>query len=187
MVDSKKLGSDSWLSFSFWLVVATFLTFLIHELSHYFAGVALGFDMWVNLNGAGPIGDIRPNQSQQTIITMAGPIVTVIQASVAAIFIQSRKHLWGYSFVVSALLMRIFAFATSMAIYPNDEARVALSYGWPNWSIHAIIVSALLAATILAARKAKVGILLNLLAFFLVSASMAAIVLGSQAYPVKFG
>ncbi|NRA29464.1 MAG: hypothetical protein HRU11_04305 [Parvularculaceae bacterium] len=187
MRSDDKLGLGGWFGFAGWTVVATILSFLIHELGHYTAGVILGFDMWFNLNSAGNYNEIPPNEFQQTIITMAGPVVTVIQGFIAAALVRSRQSLWLFSFVAATFWQRTFAFATTMAISPNDEGRIALMYDLPLWAIHSVTSGLLLVILVWASMKARAGLLTQLVTWFAVTVGVTIVVLGTQAFPMKFG
>lgn len=176
-----------WCQFAGVLTMSTVASFLIHEQGHYLMGTALGFDMWFNLNSAGTLDEPGPTAFQQTFITMAGPAITIVQALIASLLIKHRAHLWIYAFVITAFWQRTYAFATSMAISHNDEARIAVMYELPVWSIHSVTSGILLFFAIWAARKAKAGVIANLISYLVITLGMLAVVLGTQTFPYRFG
>lgn len=182
-----KRSIKEWISFAILLPFITFASFLVHELAHYATGEALGYDSWFNLNYAGFNTEARPSAFEQSLITLAGPAVTVLQAVIAALLIRSRTQLWLYGIVVAAFYMRATAFAISMMVYPNDEARISMLMGLPIWVLPSIVVASLLGLTIWAAYKVRAGLIANIIAYITCSATVAAIVLGSQAFPIRLG
>ncbi len=182
-----KRTAGEWIGFAILVPLITFGSFLIHELAHYLTGEGLGYDSWFNLNYAGFNTEARPSPVEQSLITLAGPAITLLQAIVAAMLIRSRHQLWLYAIVVVALYQRATAFGISMMVYPNDEARISMLWGLPIWLLPLIFVSALLALTVWAAFKARAGLIANVIAYITCSAATAAVVLGSQAFPIRLG
>lgn len=182
-----KRTAGEWIGFALLVPIVTILSFVFHELAHYFAGEVQGLDMWFNLNFAGYQAGVQPTPTQITIVTMAGPVFTIAQAIVAAVLIRSRAYLWLYSVVIVALYQRAVAFGISMVNYPNDEARISVMYGWSIWFLPSIVVGLLLLVTVWAAFKARAGLRANIIAYVMCSAATAAVVFGNDAFPVRLG
>ena len=120
-------------------IVAVFVTFGLHEASHWLAGVLLGYDMTMSLNGAYPIGiDHYDEYWHGTVISAAGPLCTILQATVI-FFIMRRKRLpLLFPFLFAPLVMRIAATVVSFR-NPNDEARVSSDLGLTMWVLPGIV------------------------------------------------
>ncbi|MEM7454545.1 MAG: hypothetical protein AAF456_09375 [Planctomycetota bacterium] len=172
-------GTDYWiLAASF--VPAAALTWTIHELAHYFAGMLLGYDMWVSINQAGPVNGSFDSDTHSVIVAMAGPVITWLQGIVAYVVVRWSRELWTYSFIFLTFWMRSVAMIISFIAHPNDEAKASLLMNLPMWVLPAISTCLLLVFTFLAARELKAGWRENLIAFVASSVATAAIVFADQ-------
>lgn len=166
--------------FYFMLVIAAVVTFAVHEVAHWIAGVALGHDMVIKLNGvAGAPGVVLPARDA-FIVTAAGPVVTVLQALVAFALVRSRGVLLAYPFLFAAWFMR-FAAAFVSLFHPNDEARMSLQLGLGQWLLPIVTVLLLLLLTWSGARRLRLGWTTNTASYVLCSLLFAAIVFGDAA------
>lgn len=79
------------------------LTYLAHEFGHWAGGEAVGVDMWMSLNKAGPVASSVPGEFEALIIAASGPVVTLIIAILAYIMAATRRsffRLWHPLFPV---------------------------------------------------------------------------------------
>lgn len=60
-------------------------------------------------------------------------------------------------------------------------------YDLPVWSIHSITSGLILIATIWATTKVRGGFITNLISYVFVTLGVAIVVLGTQAFPMRFG
>jgi hypothetical protein len=151
------------------------LTFLVHEAAHWFAGVALGYDMRVSLNGAtfdGRFGSAR----DALVVSAAGPLATFAQAVLAAWLVASRGWLPAYTFLFVACCMRLAAAFVSI-VHPNDEASMSAALGLGVWTLPIAVVSALLAMTWTASRRLRLHWTTNLASSFVCGLAFATVVL----------
>ena len=162
------------------LVIAAVITFAVHEAAHWAAGVALGHDMVISLNGVAGGPGVELPVRDAFIVTAAGPAVTVLQALVAFALIRSRGALLAYPFLFAAWFMR-FAAAFVSVSHPNDEASMSLQLGWGQWLLPITTVLALLVLTWLGARRLRLGWTTNTTSYVLCSLLFAAIVFGDAA------
>lgn len=164
---------------AFWLSVpfAAAFTWGVHELMHYVAGVALGYEMWMSMNQAGPVEGKYAATWHAIVVSMAGPFVTYLQAGVAFWLIRTRELAVAYPFLFLAWFTRTLAFVVGFK-NPNDEMRTSIDLGLPAWALPAVVVTALLALTVLGSRALRFGWRTNLGLYIFVSVITAAIVFG---------
>lgn len=117
-------------------------TFFVHELAHWIAGVALGYEMLATPNhvwSKSPIGTL-----DGALISSAGPLITIAQALVGFLLVAKRGSKIGFALLYMAFFMR--AVAAGISIFnPNDEARVSQMLGLGTWTIPLIVVISLFA------------------------------------------
>jgi hypothetical protein len=107
-------------------LIAVFLSFFFHESAHYITGKLLGYDMWMNLNAVGLVeGQTYDKEWHEQLVSISGPIFTIIQAIVFFYIIKKTKNLSWYPFLFITALIRLFATVISATKMANDEARVS--------------------------------------------------------------
>lgn len=161
------------------LLLAVLFSFVAHELAHWGAGEALGLDMTMSLNRAYVAGGAA-SPRDALIIGLAGPIFTIVQALVAAVFLW-RGAVLAYAFVFAAFMMRLSATFVSFAL-PNDEMRASVALGLGAWTLPALVTLGLLALTIAASRRLGIGWRTNLLSYMVTSLATAAIVFSDRLF-----
>ncbi|WP_420643522.1 hypothetical protein [Candidatus Leptofilum sp.] len=182
----KKHGNvGSWRKNDYWtlaafFILATILTWGIHEFAHWLTGRILGYDMWITFNQVGLVQGEYSSVWHQSLVAMAGPIVTWLQAVVVLLFIRQSGKLWPYSFLFLAFWMRTVAMLISFLSNPNDEAKVSLLLGLPMWVLPAISVIFLLVLTVMGSRALKVGWKGNLVSYVMASLMTAVVVFSDQ-------
>ena len=162
---------------SFWLSVplAAAITWGIHEFAHFQMGRWLGYEMWLSINHAGPVGGTYASTSDAIWIAMAGPFVTYLQAAVALVLVRWRRALLAYPYLFLAWFTRTLAFAVSFA-NPNDEARTSLDLGLPMWALPTIVVVVLFVMTVAGSRALRLRFRTNALLYAVASLVTTAIV-----------
>lgn len=149
------------------------VTFLLHEGGHWVAGEWLGHDMALSLNRAVPLDS--PTQTHLLIITAAGIAVTLIEGLIGLLLVRVNAAI-GYAIAFFAFFMRLMAFGITVAVNPNDEARIGTVLGVGPYVPHIVVVLALLGVVVLAARRARAGWMANILAWVVCSITVTAIV-----------
>ncbi len=172
-------GKDYALLF-FALFPAAAVTWGIHEAAHYFMGRALGYDMWITFNQAGLVEGDYDSLLHRNLVSVAGPVVTALQAVLAWWFIRKSNALWAYSLVFLAFWTRALAMVISLMGDANDEARISLSLGLPIWVLPSISVAFMLVFTVLSSRSLRAGWKGNLVAYFGASIVTTLIVYSDQ-------
>jgi hypothetical protein len=161
------------LRFYLWLVVAGLITFVIHEGAHWLMGTGLGYEMSYGLNGSTP--STPASVLHHTLISAAGPLITILQAIIAFVIVRSRGSLLAYAFLFIAAFMRAVAMGLSL-ILPNDEARISTTLGLGMWTLPAVVAVGLIALTVVASRRLRLSWKTNVAAYLGTSLTVSAIV-----------
>jgi hypothetical protein len=171
---SKKM---TWVAYALMFIPAALLTWLPHEFAHWQMGEALGYDMWMSLNGGGlEGGGAYDSALDRSLVDAAGPLITYILAIAALALIRTTRSLLLYPFLFLQFYMRAVALGISVVSQPNDEARISLELGLPLWLLPGIAVTLLLALTVIGSRTVKAGWTGNVIAYVMASLLSAAIV-----------
>ncbi len=148
-------------------------TFVIHEGAHWGAGTILGHQMSYGLNGSVP--SAATSAGDHALISIAGPLVTILQALIALYLVRTRRSLAAFAVLYAAAFMRVVAQGLSF-ILPNDEARVSDWLGIGFWTLPIVTASALVACTIWASRRLGASWRFNALAYLVASLTVSVIV-----------
>lgn len=179
--------SRSWQTRDYWqlaagFILAAILTWGIHEGAHWMMGNVLGYDMWITFNQVGLVQGEYQSDFHQILVSLAGPIITWLQAIGALLLIRRSGNLWIYSFLFLAFWMRAMAMGISFLANPNDEARVSLLLGLPMWVLPAISVIFLLVLTYQGSKLLNVGWKGNVVSYVMASLMSATIVFADQLF-----
>jgi hypothetical protein len=149
------------------MIVATFLTFFFHEMSHWVSYELLGYDAGFTLNGAS-IKDpsIELSKTQRIITSGSGPVFTIIQGIVFYFILIKYKNIMLYPFLFLPFIMRLGA-TWANRFQPNDEGRISLDLGLNLYTISTIVVIFLLFLVFKVSKKNKIPIVLNALTFII--------------------
>ena len=166
-----------WAAYALMFIPAALVTWLLHEFAHWQMGEALGYDMWMSLNGGGlEGGGAYDSALDRSLVDAAGPLITYILAIAALALIRTTGSLLLYPFLFLQFYMRAVALGISLMSKPNDEARISLELGLPLWLLPGIAVTLLLALTVIGSRTVKAGWTGNVIAYVMASLLSAAIV-----------
>tara|TARA_R110000787_G_scaffold236620_1_gene343156 strand:+ start:59 stop:595 length:537 start_codon:yes stop_codon:yes gene_type:complete len=155
------------------LFVIALLTFALHEGAHWLAGITLGHDMVVSLNGSHATTPIPALDGM--LISAAGPVVTLAQGVLGLILVRMFNSLAAYGFLFFAAFMRLMAAGVSM-MNPNDEARISLYFGLGPWTLPLLMVAVLGIMTVIGSRHLRLSWQTNVLAWLTSSVAVSAIV-----------
>ena len=123
-----------WAAYALMCIPAALVTWLLHEFAHWQMGEALGYDMWMSLNGGGLVGEGSYDSAlDRSLVNAAGPLLTYILAISALALIRTTRSLLLYPFLFLQFYMRAVALGISVLSQPNDEARISLELGLPLW------------------------------------------------------
>ncbi|ADL01647.1 hypothetical protein [Brevundimonas subvibrioides] len=160
-------------------------TFAVHEAAHGLMALGLGYDVFIRVNSAGPASGSYSSGLHRDLVDAAGPAMTLLQG-LFGLWLGSRgTAMIGFATVLAAFLMRLLAAGISV-INPNDEARLGLSWGIGQWTVHAAVVGCLLILTVLAVRRARpsTGPIITLV--LAMQVGIAAVVLGERYLPTLY-
>ena len=164
-------------------LIAVFLTFVFHELAHYLTGTLLGYDMQMTLNSVNLIeGQQYEADWQKQLVSISGPIFTIIQAIIFYRILKKNKTLMLYPFLIVTAIMRFMATVISMLSGANDEARVSEWLGIGKMTLPIIVTLFLIFLCIKATQKLKIHWLVNVVTFFIISIGITALVYIDQFY-----
>jgi len=165
------------------VIIATLVTYILHEGAHWAVGEALGYDMWMKINSVGLARGEYSAVWHGQLVGAAGPLMTVMQGLVAFVLVRKQKTINAFVFLFTAFMMRFVAMLISLK-NPNDEAGVSEWLGLGTWTLHIIVVALLLFLTLRGGKVLKLGWRSYGIAYVLVSITTAAIVLGEPHLPV---
>ena len=168
------------------LIVATFLTFFFHEMSHWIAYELLGYDAGFTLNGASvKDSNITLSKTERMITSAAGPVFTVIQAIVFYVILQKRKTIMLYPFLFIPFIMRLGA-GWANRFQPNDEGRISQDLGLNLYSISAIVVAFLLVLVFKISRKNQYSLGTNIITFVISAILLFGLAYLDSKYKIRF-
>lgn len=148
------------------LLVAVFMSTVLHELAHWIVGEMLGNKMTATLNGTNPVSNHLQNEWNRNYITTAGPLFTVLQAVLFYFLVIKYTKIEFYPFLFFPFFMR-FAAGLANFLSPNDEGRLGLSWGVGLLTVSAIVCCFLLILIFKASKKLKISLKFNIYNFFL--------------------
>ena len=123
------------------MIIATFLTFFFHEMSHWIAYELLGYDAGFTLNGASvKDASVTLTKTHRIITSASGPVFTILQGIVFYIILKKRNNIMLYPFLFLPFAMRLGA-AWANRFQPNDEGRISLDLGLNLYVISTIVVA----------------------------------------------
>ena len=122
--------------------VAVFLSFVLHELTHFFTGEYLGNKMAMTLNSGYPVSGFYLEEWQYTVVSAAGPLFTILQALIFYFLLKKKNNYYLYPWLLIPFFMRFSAMVLSFS-NPNDEARISQSLELGKFTLP-LIVSLLL-------------------------------------------
>jgi len=123
-------------------IVAVFFSWILHELAHWLVGEYLGYKMAMTLNGCYPTEGFYRADWHYQVISAAGPVFTIIEATVVYFIMMGSARAILYPILFTCFYMRLFAAVISV-LNPNDEARISRALGIGMFTLP-LVVSAFL-------------------------------------------
>lgn len=168
------------------IIVATFLTFFLHEFCHWLAYQFLGYDAGFSLNAAGlKDKEISLSKTERIITAAAGPVFTLLQAIVFYFILKKHKNILLYPFLFVPFVMRLGALWANQ-FKPNDEGRISLDLGLNLYTISTVVVIFLLILLIKISRKNSYSFLFNFITYMLIGIAMFGLVFLDAKYKITF-
>ncbi|RAU82460.1 hypothetical protein [Pontibacter arcticus] len=123
-------------------ILAVAFTWLLHEFSHWLTGELLGNNMAMTLNSSYPLAGKYGAASHANLVSIAGPLVTLLQAVIIYYLLKSGKAFLLFPFLLTCLYMRVMAAGLNF-INLNDEGRVSQSLQLGTFTLP-LLISAIL-------------------------------------------
>lgn len=135
-----QLKGQTKISFTYVLVTlaAVIVTWLIHEFAHWSTGELLGNEMVMTLNTSYPKAGRYLKDWHATIISAAGPIITLIQAIIFYFLLRKDGDKLLFPFLLTCLYMRSIAGMMNF-INLNDEGRISRDLGLGSFTLPVVI------------------------------------------------
>jgi hypothetical protein len=165
-------------------LVAVIFTWILHEFSHWTAGELLGNDMVMTLNGCYPKSGQYLENRHATIVSAAGPIVTLIQAIVFYFLLKVKSEKLLFPFLLTCLYMRFLAGVMNF-INPNDEGRISTDLGLGLFTLSILMVGVLFYLTYAASKAKGFRVKFVVSTILLIMLFSSVIILSDQALGVK--
>ena len=139
------------------VLLAVCFTWGIHELAHWLAYKALGYDAVMTLNTVSLQNGEIQREWHEILISAAGPVITIVQALVVYRWLAKRGWMANlYPLLLVPFYMRLLAGVMNV-INLNDEGRISHFLGIGDYTL-SIAVCALLGALVFKiSRKYKPG------------------------------
>lgn len=117
-----------YLQYIFSALAAVLFTWLLHEFAHWLSGEVLGNKMGMTLNSSYPLAEGYRKHWHATLISSAGPAVTLMQAAVFYNLLKKTGNKLLFPLLLATFYMRLLAGVMNLIIL-NDEGRVSKDLG----------------------------------------------------------
>lgn len=126
------------LRYILFVAIAVLATWILHEFAHWAMGEYLGYDMGLTLNTAYPVSHNFKFSIDYQFISIAGPLITIIEAIVVFILLKKKRNAYLFAVLLTCFYMRLMAMGLSVG-NPNDEARVSEFAGLGKFTLPVIV------------------------------------------------
>ncbi|WP_299123195.1 hypothetical protein [uncultured Tenacibaculum sp.] len=168
------------------MIIAAFLTFFFHEMSHWISYELLGYKAGFTLNGASlKDSSIKLTKMNRIITSGAGPLFTIVQGVVFYYILKKYKNIMLYPFLFLPFVMRLGA-TWANQFQPNDEGRISLDLGLNLYAISIIVVGFLFFLVVRISKKNKFSIVVNIITFLVSIILLFAIAFLDSKYKFRF-
>ena len=148
------MNSKQRFQYLLWVAAAVAATWLLHEFAHWATGTLLGYPMDMTLNTAGlEEGEYRANWHQH-LVSMAGPLITLLQAGGVFALLRRTPVPTLYPFLFVPFYMRLLAGVVNV-VNLNDEGRVSQALGLGTYTLPILVSLVLLILVVQASRSAS--------------------------------
>lgn len=164
-------------------MIAVMFTWTLHEFFHWTAGELLGNDMIMTLNTCYPKSGQYLASWHATVISAAGPVITLIQAIIFYYLLKNKFSKFLFPFLLTCLYMRFLAGAMNF-INPNDEGRISLDLGLGTFTLSIFMVGILSYLTYDISKKSGFKTKLIVTTTLLIMLFSSILILSDQAFNV---
>jgi len=119
---------------------AVVVSFFIHELSHWICGELMGYEMKMTLNTVYPAARKYNSEIDYMIISVVGPMVTLIQTIVFCLIIRKSKNLLFFPFLFTAFYLALLSGIMNFS-KPNDLGRISSYFELGLFAIPTVVVA----------------------------------------------
>ncbi|MDB5253297.1 MAG: hypothetical protein JWP27_2466 [Flaviaesturariibacter sp.] len=169
------------LSYAALTAAVVLLTWVIHEAAHWAAGEALGNAMYMSLNASGPVSGTYHAATDETPVSAAGPLITLVQAVLAFALLRRGASLRWVPVLFVPVYMRALA-AVLNVINKNDEGRISADLGLGTWTIPVLVTGFLVALAWVIIRRRALPTRFVVGTFLLIMLFASVIVLADMAW-----
>lgn len=168
------------------VLLATFLSFLFHEIAHWVSYELLGFDASFTLNTANVKDkNVELTKMQNIISDASGPIFTIFQAIFFYFLLLKKNNIFLYPFLFIAFVQRLMA-GIFNTFQPNDEGRISLNLDLNLYTISIIVSLFLFWLVYRISKKNKYAFKTNSITFIFCAISILIIVLLDNKFHIQF-
>ena len=165
-------------------LIAVIFTWMLHEFSHWSIGELLGNEMTMTLNTCYPKSGQYIQNWHATIISSAGPIITLIQAIIIYFLLKRKSERLLFPFLLTCLYMRFLAGVMNF-INLNDEGRISKDLGLGTFTLPILVIGILLYLTYDISKAKGFTPKFITLTILLIMLFSSIIILTDQAFGVK--
>jgi len=116
-------------------------TFLLHEFAHWITGECLGYKMGMTLNKAYPLNGFFSKDWHYTLVSVVGPVITLIQSICVYVLIRKTHKKLLYPFLLSSFYLEFLSGVMNFR-NPNDLGRVSETFHLGLFTIPVVFVLA---------------------------------------------
>ena len=136
--------ADQKINLKYGLAVAVIVlgTWLLHEFFHWLTSESLGYDAFMGLNKVWSRGGQEVNATHSLLISAAGPLITLLQATGAFFMLKLRWNKYWYVVLFTAFYMRFLAGGMNV-INLNDEGWISSQLGIGTYTLPMLVAGLL--------------------------------------------
>ncbi len=166
-------------------ILTVIITWFIHEFTHWLTSELLGHEAIMRLNGVSPINGENITEEQKAIISISGPIITILQGFIIFLILKSKSwNKYLYLFLFTAFYMRLLAGLMNF-IMPNDEARVGQFLGIGTHTLSIVVSIFLFLLVYKISRKFKLYWKFQLWTTIIILVSSSALIFFDQYFRIQ--
>lgn len=166
-------------------IIAVVFTWFIHEFTHWFTSELLGYETKMYLNGTSPAKNENPTKFHSAIISISGPLITLLQAFVVWIILKATSwNKYLYTFLFTAFYMRVLAGFMNF-IHVNDEGRVSQYLGMGTFTLSIIVNALLFFMVYTVSKKYALHWKFQLGTYLIILVASSILILTNQFFPIR--
>jgi len=149
------------LRFFLLLVPAAYVSYLFHELGHWSVGELLGNEMAYSLNYAWPKSGSYVHPDDGVLVSMGGPVFSIVQSFMALLIIEKYRTLNAYPFAFFPMFSRYFSLVLG-GFEKQDEAQIAVVLGMWRYLVALMVLATLTAIVARCSSRLRIGLRRNM-------------------------